>query len=90
MDELREVNPDLKIMLSVGGYAQGTNEFVKTVASKDGILEFAFNAVLYLDHYDFDGLDLDWEFPGDQGISHKEHFTALVKVRLDRVRLSVM
>ncbi|OWF47793.1 chitinase 3 [Mizuhopecten yessoensis] len=76
---LRDTNPDLKILLSVGGYAQGTDQFIKTASTKDGILEFATNAVLYLRLHHFDGLDLDWEFPGDQGTSHKDHFTDLVK-----------
>ncbi|XP_060080741.1 chitinase-3-like protein 1 [Ylistrum balloti] len=77
--DMRNINPDLKILLSVGGYAQGTEEFIKTVSSEENIAEFAFNAMLHLNMHHFDGLDLDWEFPGDQGISHKDHFTALVK-----------
>ncbi|XP_069106429.1 chitinase-3-like protein 1 [Argopecten irradians] len=98
--DLRINNKDLKLILSVGGYANGVDEFVKTASSRENILEFAFNAVLYINMHQFDGLSLDWEFPGDQGISHKDHFTNLVKgvrevfqiesdvTRMDRLLLS--
>ncbi|XP_069122701.1 chitinase-3-like protein 1 [Argopecten irradians] len=98
--DLQKKNKDLKLILSVGGYANGVDEFVKTASSKENILEFAFNAILHVNMHQFDGLSLDWEFPGDQGISHKDHFTDLVKgvrevfqiesdvMRMDRLLLS--
>ena len=43
---------------------------------------FAYNAVEYLHRYNFDGLDVDWEFPADGGspAGDKQRFTNLLKV----------
>ena len=43
---------------------------------------FASNAVEYLHRYNFDGLDVDWEYPADRGspAGDKQRFTNLLKV----------
>ncbi|UJR35173.1 hypothetical protein I4U23_027940 [Adineta vaga] len=86
--KLKETNPDLRVLLSVGGWthaSRGFNEVSKTAAN---IKTFVKNSVKFLRDNKFDGLDLDWEYPGakDQGAEphSKTGYTKLVK-KLSRV-----
>ena len=56
-----EKNPDLKVMLSVGGYnARG---FSDAAATEEARKAFAKSCKDVIDKYDLDGIDLDWEYP---------------------------
>ncbi|CAG0900685.1 unnamed protein product [Darwinula stevensoni] len=59
---LRRENPDLKILLTVGG-GGGEFGFPRAAASTENRNAFAGNAARFLLNYGLDGLDLDWEFP---------------------------
>ncbi|XP_055681662.1 acidic mammalian chitinase-like [Lutzomyia longipalpis] len=79
---LREINPDLRILASVGGWIEGSDNFSEV--SHDGEKRKAFvrSSINFLEKYRFDGLDLDWEYPGRREgskMSDKEAFTKLVK-----------
>ncbi|MBD5459541.1 MAG: glycoside hydrolase family 18 protein [Lachnospiraceae bacterium] len=59
---LKEQNPDLKLVLSIGG--GGGDKYFKIMCSKDENLKiFTEGCLDFLTTYDFDGIDLDWEFP---------------------------
>ena len=74
--DLKRTNPGLKTLLSVGGENSALT-FSGIVTSADTIREFAKNCRIYLYDRGFDGIDIDWEFPGSQ---NKDHFTDLLKV----------
>ena len=82
---LKTVNPDLKVSLAIGGWTHGTAPFVALVDDPNDINTFASNVVTYLRTYGFDGLDLDWEYPGSNGspAGDKQRFTDLVKVQIE-------
>lgn len=63
--ELKSQNPQLKTMLAVGGYADSNidDKYSQLVSSKRNIDRFVRSAVKLLTNYDFDGLDVDWEYP---------------------------
>ncbi|CAF2393629.1 unnamed protein product [Rotaria sp. Silwood2] len=94
--KLKEANPDLRILLSVGGWthaSRGFNEVSKSAANIICLFikyskTFVKNSVKFLRDNKFDGLDLDWEYPGakDQGAEphSKTGYTKLVK-KLSRV-----
>ncbi|KAK7112967.1 hypothetical protein V1264_012337 [Littorina saxatilis] len=63
--ELKKSNPKLRVMLSVGGWLAGGRQFSSLVTSDDSMLEFVNNAIAYLRRFNLDGLDVDWEYPGD-------------------------
>jgi chitinase len=55
---LKKINPDLKIMLAVGGWNHGSGPFTQMVATEQSRAEFVENSYNYLTKYGFDGLDL--------------------------------
>ena len=80
---LKKVNPRLKVLLAVGGWRAGSEPFVAVVNSETNRKSFAENAALFIRRHGFDGLDIDWEFPGSRGSGpeHKSLFTLLLKVK---------
>lgn len=78
----KTTNPALKIMLAVGGATHGVWPFSTLVSSDNNIDVFVSNAINFLRQYEFDGIDLDWEYPGghQSPASDKLGFTKLVKV----------
>ncbi len=86
---LRKKNPKLKVIVSVGGWmAEGFSDAALTDASRE---VFARSAVEFLEAHALDGIDLDWEYPG-QGVAgikyraeDKENFTLLLKTLRQRL-----
>lgn len=84
LQKLKEINPELKILISVGGWTWSGN-FSAVASTEAGRKKFAQSAVHFLTTYGFDGIDIDWEFPveGGNGIAHlpedKENYTLLLK-----------
>jgi chitinase len=64
--ELREANPHLKLDLSVGGWtlSEGFYFMAKDPAKRK---LFVDSVVHFLQRFEFDGIDLDWEYPGSDG-----------------------
>lgn len=75
--KLKERSPSLRLILSVGGWnfndpqdPQGNGSktyrlFSQMIENEKNRREFIDSAISYLKKYSFDGLDIDWEFPGD-------------------------
>ncbi|XP_072035504.1 chitinase-3-like protein 1 [Amphiura filiformis] len=63
--DLKMQNPGLKTLLAVGGWTHGSAGFTEVVASASSRKKFNDHAIGYLRKWKFDGLDLDWEYPGD-------------------------
>lgn len=60
---LKTYNKNLKTMLAIGGWNEGSSRFSPMVADPKRRKEFVKNSVKFLRQNHFDGLDLDWEYP---------------------------
>jgi chitinase len=84
LQALKAKNPSLKIIVSVGGWgADNFSDAALTDTSRD---KFAKSVTALIKRYALDGIDLDWEYPGQPGPGikyrpeDKENFTSLLKI----------
>lgn len=83
LNRLRHSNPSLKILLSVGGWtwSGGFSDAALTPHSRE---RFISSAVRLIERYQLDGLDIDWEYPGQPGAGNtfrpedKQNYTLLL------------
>jgi chitinase len=61
---LKSQNPGLRVMLAIGGWNEGGKKYSQMSSSPDSRRKFIKSAVDLLAENGFDGLDLDWEYPG--------------------------
>jgi chitinase len=80
---LKKQNPDLKVLYSVGGWVW-SDQFSTMAAYQESRKIFAESCVALLKNHEFDGVDLDWEYPGQRAEdnvfrpSDKDNFTLLL------------
>jgi len=84
LHDLKKINPELKILVSVGGWTWST-QFSEVAATDSSRKVFAKSCVEFLKKYKLDGIDLDWEYPNQLGAGNPhgpediENFTLLLK-----------
>ncbi len=80
---LKKTNPGLKVLYSVGGWVW-SDKFSHIAAFGSARKKFATSCILLMKKHGFDGVDLDWEYPGQRAEdnafrpSDKENFTLLL------------
>ncbi|KAK7915801.1 hypothetical protein WMY93_011562 [Mugilogobius chulae] len=85
LNNLKNSNPQLKTLLAVADQALTTRSefnlkmFSSMVAAKNTRTKFINSAILLLKDNGFDGLNLDWQYPGDEKSQPKDkiRFTSL-------------
>ncbi|GFT37251.1 acidic mammalian chitinase [Trichonephila clavipes] len=77
---LKKDNPELKMLLTVGG-GGNAGGFSEAFNSTGNRTRFIFSALATLGKYNFDGLDIDWEFPvwNDYIPEDKNNFALFMK-----------
>ncbi|CAI5531017.1 unnamed protein product [Closterium sp. Naga37s-1] len=63
---LKTANPAIKSLLSIGGYSAGTTTFTNAASSASSRSAFIQSAIHFARSYNFDCLDIDWEYPTGQ------------------------
>jgi chitinase len=94
LNALKNKNPDLKILVSVGGWTWSGN-FSDAALTPESRRQFAESAADLIREHNLDGIDLDWEYPGQIGAGNtyrpedKQNFTLLLReVRNQLERMS--
>lgn len=83
IEKFREWNPEIKIVLSVGGW--GAGGFSEMAMTEEGRWNFARSCRAAVEEYGLDGIDIDWEYPCsdlaqiDADPRDRENFTALMR-----------
>ncbi|NLK43994.1 MAG: glycoside hydrolase family 18 protein [Tissierellia bacterium] len=85
LNNLRSINPDIKILISVGGWTW-SDKFSDVALTEESRTIFANSCLEFIQTYGFDGIDIDWEFPVSGGLptnkyrpEDKENFTLLLR-----------
>jgi chitinase len=63
---LKEVNPDLRVLVSVGGWGWSGN-FSDAALTDSSRNRFGASAARFVRDHSLDGIDLDWEYPNHPG-----------------------
>jgi chitinase len=81
---LKQENPSLSVLASVGGWLWSGNFSDMALTPKSRKL-FIDSVVEFVDRHNLDGLDIDWEYPGQAGAGNhfrpedKQNYTLLLK-----------
>uniref|UniRef100_A0A0P5TL21 chitinase n=1 Tax=Daphnia magna TaxID=35525 RepID=A0A0P5TL21_9CRUS len=78
---LKKKNPDLKALIAVGGWNEGSERYSQMAADPAKRTTFVNSVVNFLITYGFDGLDFDWEYPSNRGgsITDKINFVHILR-----------
>lgn len=63
---LKEAHPHLQTLMSIGGWSW-SDYFSDVALTEESRAKFARSCVAMMKQYGFDGLDIDWEYPGGGG-----------------------
>ena len=81
LNELKKQNPDLKTLIAIGGWNEGSTKYSLMAATKKSRKQFVYSVLRFLDKHSFDGLEVDWEYPTKRGGHPRDRkkFTLLVR-----------
>ncbi|XP_070501617.1 probable chitinase 10 [Chironomus tepperi] len=74
---LREKNPDMQVLLAIGGWAFGSTPFKELTSNVYRMNQFVYEAIEFLREYTFNGLDINWEYP--RGVEDRKAYLNLVR-----------
>lgn len=82
VNNLKQINPEMKTLLGVGGWMMGSKDFSKLASGRISRKIFAKTSVKFLRDRKFDGLSIDWQHPTKRGgkPQDKVNFSLLLKV----------
>lgn len=86
LKDIRAYNPDIQVLLSVGGW--GAGGFSEAASTSAGRVAFAGSAAQAVLDIGLDGIDIDWEYPciGAAGIASSPDDRGNFKLLLQAVR----
>lgn len=84
---LKQKNGNLKVLLSVGGWSEGSEGFSKIAGDAGKKTTMAGAIQWYLDTFNLDGFDIDWEYPSQRGGNgaDKENFVDMLWVIRNKI-----
>jgi len=81
---LKDKNPEFVPMISIGGWNAGSKKFSQMAADPNKRQIFLDSIIPFIKEYGFEGVDLDWEYPGARDTidedGDKENFSVLCEM----------
>lgn len=79
---LRKKSPNTKTLIAIGGWNEGSTKYSNMASTAESREIFANNALAFIEKYNFDGFDVDWEYPAQRGGSPNDYknYVELLKV----------
>lgn len=80
----KKYHPNLKVMIACGGWG-GSGGFSEMAETPENRKKYVDSVIRFIEQYDLDGLDIDWEYPGMRGAGNPyipedmENFTSLMR-----------
>ena len=63
INALKQKNPNLKHVMSIGGWGDKSSKYSHVIGNVEKRKVFKQHLIEYMQKYKFDGLDIDWEYP---------------------------
>jgi len=92
LNSLKSKNPNLKVLVSVGGWSWSKG-FSDAALTEESRMKFAKSCAVFVDKYNLDGIDLDWEYPNQIGAGNTyrpedvHNFTLMLKTVREQLDL---
>jgi chitinase len=89
LNAMKKENPSLKILISVGGWLWSGN-FSDTMLTEHSRKVFIDSVIAFIEKYNLDGLDIDWEYPALPGATNHfrpedtQNYTAVLRELRER------
>ncbi|CAD7077407.1 unnamed protein product [Hermetia illucens] len=71
--KLKERNSSLKVLISLGGWNEGSKKYSDVVASASLRSSLVNSIASFISKYGFDGINIDWEYPTQRGGSSSDY-----------------
>lgn len=83
IEDARRVNPGIKLLATMGYAADEISQIFGDEADdwERQAAAYAANVLAYLQHYDLDGLDVDWEYPFSSSTTPEQFRLAFTAIR---------
>lgn len=82
LNDLKNINSNLKTMAVIGGWNEGSDKYSRIANDPQKRKTFIDSALAFMKKFKFNGLDLDWEYPGKRNsnnLNDKENFVTWLK-----------
>lgn len=83
---LRDKNPGLKVLASMGGWNEGSGKYSDMASDPQKRSTLVADVVSWMKQHGFDGFDLDWEYPGQRDGSRPDTDPANFVLLLQELR----
>ena len=71
--DLKKKVPTLKVLLMIGGWGEHADGFSMMARDPEKRALFCAECKKHIDNYGFDGIDIDWEYPGGGPSTNGKH-----------------